>query len=137
MMNADEITVIIEDSKDKVTITGSCDMCGKCCRPPAFCHPDFLINYTEPKPGTRISDGHCRYLTEVQLDGRQLCKIFIAEADGKLDAFPKEHVDYWRRCCKDWPTYDGLIATRTLKILISEGCFENCTFVPTLEAKTE
>lgn len=137
-MNTDEIVpVVIETATEKVTITGSCNMCGKCCRPPAFSHPDFLINYTAPKPGYRIEDGYCKYLTDVQPDGRQLCNLFIAEEENRLDEYPEEDVEYWKRCCKSWPTYDGEVTVEWVKARIEEGCFDECSFVPTLELKSQ
>ena len=134
-MNSDDITpVIVEDATEKVTVTGSCDLCGKCCRPPVFRNSRFIVRATKFNGDVPL-DGECKYLTEVQLDGCQLCKLFIAEADGKLGEYDEDDVEYWKRCCKPWPTYGGEFTLEWIKLRIDEGCFDDCSYAATLVKK--
>jgi hypothetical protein len=125
--------VVTEDSKETVTTTetitiiGKCNLCGKCCRPPAMRNPDFLIEYT-PQTDRSLIDGYCRYLLEKDIDGLQKCALFVAEAEGRLEEYDKAHVDYWKKCCKPWPYYDGTIPVEVLKIMIAEGHFDGCAY---------
>lgn len=97
---------------------------------------DMMVDYTAPV-GEVVKDGHCRYLAEKDPEGLQKCVLFQAEADGKLEEYPKEDVAYWKVCCKKWPHYDGIGTLEKYKYLLSlySEIFATCGYVLTVSDK--
>jgi hypothetical protein len=121
-------TIRDDASHRVIRLEGRCLLCGRCCEPPSLRHPDLIVDATMFNPEGLPLNGRCRYLSPALPDGKRPCLIHLAVLKGETEEIPPSALEYWNRCCKDWPTYRGRIAFEVVEDLIRSGAFDGCGF---------